>query len=239
MFEKSEMNDLIFENITGHIFSDKTLLKKALTHSSYCRENGIPSHESNERLEFLGDAFLDAIVGNELYSRMPQANEGKLTKTRAVVVCEKSLSEVGNEINIGEFLYLGNGEAQTGGRGRDSIIADALEAVIGAIFLDGGYEPAERFVLGFFDRIMRDAIDGKIFSDYKTEVQELLQKGGRKPDISYILDRTEGPDHDKTFFVHLTCNNVRMGSGTGKTKKEAEQEAAKVSLEGGYLNNVL
>ncbi len=236
---KYEMNDSIFEKKTGHRFGDKTLLKRALTHSSYCRENGIPSYESNERLEFLGDAFLDAIVGNELYRRMPRVNEGRLTKTRAVVVCEKSLSEIGNEMNIGEFLYLGNGEAQTGGRGRDSIIADAIEAVIGAIFLDAGYEPAERFVLSFFDRIIRDAIDGRIFSDYKTEVQELLQKGGRKPYISYVLDRTEGPDHDKTFFVHLVCNNVRMGSGTGKTKKEAEQEAAKASLEGGYLDNVL
>lgn len=236
---KSEMNDSIFEKKTGYIFGDKTLLKRALTHSSYCRENGIPSYESNERLEFLGDAFLDAIVGNELYRRMPRVNEGRLTKTRAVVVCEKSLSEIGNEMNIGDFLYLGNGEAQTGGRGRDSIIADAIEAVIGAIFLDAGYGPAEKFVLDSFDRIIQDAIDGKIFSDYKTEVQELLQKGGRKPYISYVLDRTEGPDHDKTFFVHLACNNVRMGSGTGKTKKEAEQEAAKASLEGGYLNNVL
>ena len=229
------MNNEKFETIIEYSFKNKELLNKALTHSSFCRENEMDSVQSNERLEFLGDAFLDAIAGTELYRRMPNVNEGTLTKTRALVVCEKSLAEVGTRLGIGEFLNMGNGEERCGGRHRESIVADAMEAVIGAIFLDSDYESVKEFVLKEFSTVIDDALAGKLFADYKTQIQEILQSKKSVPKIEYILDKEEGPDHDKTFFVHLVCDGKKLGSGTGKSKKEAEQNAAKASLEGGYI----
>ena len=161
---------------------------------------------------------------------MIEVNEGKLTKTRALIVCEKSLANVGMILNIGEYLNMGKGEVIAGGRYRESIVADAMEAVIGAIFTDGGYEAAKKFVVITFKKTIESAINGKLFADYKTQVQEALQKKGKTIEISYILDREEGPDHDKTFYVHLTCNDEILGSGSGKSKKEAEQNAAKETL---------
>ncbi|MCI7327958.1 MAG: ribonuclease III, partial [Clostridiales bacterium] len=188
-----------------------------------------------ERLEFLGDAYLDAIAGTELYRRMKNVGEGRLTRTRATVVCEHSLAKVGSRIGIGAYFNMGNGEDHCGGRHRESIVADGVEAVIGAIFLDGGYNAASDFVLREFSDIIEDAIKGRLFTDFKTQVQEILQKDGTAPDICYVLDREEGPDHDKTFYVHLTCDGRTLGSGMGKSKKEAEQNAAKATLNGGLI----
>ncbi|MFC2662513.1 MAG: ribonuclease III [Eubacterium sp.] len=233
------MNEQEFEEILQYKYQDIRLLKRALTHSSWCKEHHRPPMECNERLEFLGDAFLDAIIGTELFTRLDHSNEGKLTKLRALVVCEKALAEVGRKLNIGEYLYLGHGEEMTGGRKRESIIADAVEAVIASVFLDSDYEHVRDFVLREFRPLVDLALEGKLYSDYKTQVQEILQKNGSEPEIRYVLDRETGPDHDKTFYVHMLCNGQKMGSGSGKSKKEAEQNAAKASLEEGYVENVL
>lgn len=227
------MNNSEFEKIIKYQFNDKTLLKTALTHSSFGREKAVLVKGNNERLEFLGDAFFDAVISGELYRRMETVNEGKLTKTRALIVCEKSIAAVGLRLNIGQFLDMGKGEENAGGRSRESIIADAVEAVVGAMYLDGGYPAVEEFVTREFGTTIDDALSGKLFTDYKTQVQEALQKRGQKTLISYHLDKEEGPDHDKTFYVHLMCNGRTLGSGSGKSKKEAEQNAARATLEGG------
>ncbi len=211
-------------------FEDRSYLERALTHSSYNREKNT-KHKDNERLEFLGDAFLDAIVGAELFVRMNSVTEGTLTKTRALIVCEKALAEVAREFNLGKYILMGHGEAGTGGRNKDSILADALEAVIGAIYMDGGYDAAQKFTVSAFKKMIEGAMAGRIFSDYKSEIQEVLQSGGKTVNINYVLDREEGPAHDKTFYLHMECDGKNYGSGKGKTKKEAEQNAAKASLE--------
>lgn len=217
------------EKRIGYCFQNKDLVERALTHSSFNREKNT-RHKDNERLEFLGDAFLDAIVGAELYSRMDAVTEGTLTKTRALIVCEKALAKVAREFNIGKYMLMGHGEAATGGRNKDSILADALEALIGAIYLDGGYRAAQEFTVTAFEDTICGAISGRIFSDYKSEIQELLQSGGKSVNINYVVDKEEGPAHDKTFYLHLECDGQKLGSGYGKTKKEAEQNAAKSSL---------
>lgn len=211
-------------------FRDRSYLERALTHSSYNREKNT-KHKDNERLEFLGDAFLDAIVGAELFVRMNSVTEGTLTKTRALVVCEKALAEVAREFSLGKYILMGHGEAGTGGRNKDSILADALEAVIGAVYLDGGYDAAQKFTVSAFEKMIEGAMTGRIFSDYKSEIQEVLQSGGKTVNIHYVLDREEGPAHNKTFYLHLECDGKKYGNGKGKTKKEAEQNAAKASLE--------
>lgn len=225
------MNNSDFEKKIQYVFNDKSLLNKALTHSSFCREHSTEAKVNNERLEFLGDAFFDAIISVELYKRLEKVDEGRLTKTRALIVCEKSLAAVAARLDIGIYLNMGKGEEHSGGRHRESILADAVEAVVGAIYLDGGFEEAYRFVSREFEQTVEDALAGRLFTDYKTQVQEILQKRGRKTTISYHLDRDEGPDHDKTFYVHLVCNGKKLGSGCGKSKKEAEQDAAKATYQ--------
>ena len=187
----------------------------------------------NERLEFLGDAFFDAIVSVELFRRMGHVTEGKLTKTRAQIVCERSLAERARCLHVGDYINMGHGEDSAGGRRKDSILADAMEAIIGAMFLDGGYDAAQQFVVRTFNETIDKAVSGKLFSDYKSEIQEILQAKGKNVNITYKIDREEGPAHDKTFFVHLECNGQMLGSGSGKSKKEAEQNAARAALERG------
>lgn len=224
------MNNVQLEKTIGYRFNNKDYLDRALTHSSYNREKNT-KHMDNERLEFLGDAFLDAIIGVELFHRMADESEGRLTKTRALIVCEKALADAARKIELGRYLNMGHGEEIAGGRTKDSILADAAEAVIGALFLDGGYEAARSFVLRFFEETIREAVDGRIFLDYKSEVQEILQGSGVPVNISYITDREEGPAHDKTFFVHMECNGKSYGNGAGKSKKEAEQNAAREAID--------
>lgn len=230
------MNKREFEAKIGYNFNNRRLLETALTHSSYAREHDMGNYRSNERMEFLGDAFFDAISGLALFEKMPHAREGVLSKTRSLVVCEDSLAKVGEKIEIGKFIDLGVGEEKSGGRTKKSIIADATEALIGAIFLDGGYEAASDFVLREFGETLRDAADGKLVSDYKTTLQEILQQDGKMHKIVYRIDKTEGPDHDKIFFVTLVLEGKEMGNGKGKTKKEAEQNAARMTIEKGYLD---
>lgn len=218
-----------FETEMGHEFSNKMLLERALTHSSYNREKNT-KHQDNERLEFLGDAFFDAIVSDRIFHEMDKGTEGKLTKTRALIVCEDSLARAARKLNLGKYILIGRGEEMAGGRERASILADALEAVIGALYLDAGYEATRNFVLEAFDEIIKEAVSGKLFSDYKSEIQEKLQKDGKNISIVYKTDREEGPAHDKTFFVHLSYDGKVLGEGSGKSKKEAEQNAAKAAL---------
>ena len=224
------MNSLQLEKIIGYRFKNREYLERALTHSSFNREKNT-KHKDNERLEFLGDAFLDAVISVELCRRMPEETEGKLTKTRALIVCEKSLANAARKIDLGRFMNMGHGEDSAGGRAKDSILADCTEAIIGALYLDGGYDEARRFVLSLMEDTICDAVSGKIFLDYKSVVQEVLQSGGVPVNIVYVIDREEGPAHDKTFFVHLECNGRHYGSGFGKSKKEAEQNAARQTLD--------
>ncbi len=219
-----------FEKEINYIFKDKSILITALTHSSYVKEHN-KGGKSNERLEFLGDAFFDAIIGEKLFRIFPDKEEGFLSRTRATLVCEKSLAEEARKISLGEYLILGKGEEKCGGRNRKSILADAMEAIIGAVYIDGGFEAARDMVLKLFDEVIEDTRHGKyIVTDYKTELQEVLQS--RKiTDIRYVLISETGPDHDKTFEVELRVSGRRKALGSGKSKKQAEQEAARVMLE--------
>lgn len=223
------MNNLDFQEKIKYIFKNKELLETALTHSSYIKEKKFHSN-NNERLEFLGDAFFDAIISEELYKRFPDVEEGSLSKLRAKIVCEKSLAKQAAALKLGEYILMGKGEEHSGGRQRDSIIADAMEAVIAAIFLDGGFEEAKKFVMLNFKVAIEDAVSGKIFIDYKTVIQEKLQEKGIIH-LFYQLTDAKGPDHDKTFFISLIHNGKVIGKGQGKTKKTAEQNAAEHALE--------
>lgn len=224
------MNNAQLEKIIGYRFKNRELLERALTHSSFNREKNT-KHKDNERLEFLGDAFLDAIISVELFHRMSAETEGKLTKTRALIVCEKALADAARGIDLGKYMNMGHGEEIAGGRSKDSILADCTEAIIGALYLDGGYDTARKFVLNLFENTINEAVEGKIFLDYKSVVQEVLQSGGAPVNINYVIDRDEGPAHDKIFFVHMECNGRCYGSGSGKSKKEAEQNAARQTLD--------
>jgi len=223
------VNSSEFQAKIGYKFKDEMLLKKALTHSSYIKEKKERCDRNNERLEFLGDAVFNAVISEELYRRLDKVEEGRLTKLRALIVCEKSLAHQGKKIEIGEYLYIGKGEECTGGRNRGSLLADAIEALVGAIFLDGGYAAAQDVVLKMFKQRIDDAVDGRLDSDYKTELQEKMQSKG-ETEISYVIEKEEGPDHDKTFYIALFCSGELAGRGQGKNKKEAEQNAAKEAL---------
>lgn len=220
-----------FEKNIGYCFKNKELLKRALTHSSAIEAVQNRAMQNNERLEFLGDAFFDAIISEELCKRMPTVEEGVLSKVRSKIVCEKSLAIHGRKLEIGQYMRLGKGEQEHGGKERTSILADAMEAVIGAIFKDSGYAAARDFVIRTFDKIIGEAIEGKLFVDYKSAIQEkITSKMGR---LEYAVIREEGPAHDKIFYVELRCNDIVIGQGCGKTKKEAENNAAKQGLERG------
>ena len=221
------MNSL--ENRLNYKFKDKNLLKNALTHSSYANEirNGI---SSNERLEFLGDSILSLIVSEHIFARFPDMPEGELTRLRASLVCEKALCGFSREIGLGEHLLLGRGEDKGGGRERDSILADAFEAVLAAIYLDGGIESAKKHVMNFVLREINCNNDENDFKDYKTLLQEIIQRNPEEY-VTYILTDEKGPDHDKMFTVEVRLNSNTIGTGSGKSKKRAEQMAAKQALE--------
>lgn len=222
-----------FEAKIHYSFNDPQLLDQALSHSSYIRECRQESICSNERLEFLGDAYFDAIIGEILYKMYPEAEEGRLSKMRASIVCEQSLANVARRLAVGDFLLLGRGEEKNGGAQRSSILADATEAVLGAIYLDGGYEKVREFVAFAFEKELQDAREGKFSNqDYKSSLQEQLQAKGIT-DIHYIMEKEEGPDHNKTFTVALEVKGSKIGRGVGKSKKNAEQEAAKNAIERG------
>ena len=218
-----------FQEIIGYRFTDEKLLKTALTHSSFANENKTANVKFNERLEFLGDSVLGLVVSRYIFENFPKLPEGKLTKMRASVVCERSLWECAVNIDLGNYLILGRGEENMGGRTRMSILADAFEALIAAIYLDSSFETAREWVLGQLYETIMDASRGKMFKDYKTEFQEVVQQNG-DVDISYQVASESGPDHNKSFVVEVYLNGAFMGSGEGTSKKKAEQMAAQNAL---------
>lgn len=219
-------DDLLYlEKKLNYNFKNRELLERALTHSSYVNENNMNFFDCNERLEYLGDAVLGLVIGEYFYKNFPEDREGSLTKRRAESVNEKVLFFISKKLNLGELIKFGKGEIKSGGRNRKSISADALEALIGGIYLDSSFDIAKKIVLNLFqDFLEKDSY--KLFNiDFKTKFQEKAQKSGKKAE--YKLVRTEGPDNDKTFFSELYLDDILVGRGRGKTKKESQQEAAK------------
>lgn len=217
-----------FEKILHYKFKNKDLLNEALSHSSYANEskNGL---NSNERLEFLGDSVLSIVVSDYLFEHFKHLPEGELTKIRASLVCEKALHVFAQQIDLGEYLFLGKGEEHTGGRERPSILADAFEAVIAAIYLDGGMEPVTKHILSFIPKDI-DSKKSVSFNDYKTILQEIIQQNPEEK-VEYVTKGQSGPDHDKAFVVQVFLNSNVIGNGTGRSKKAAEQMAAKEALQ--------
>jgi len=216
----------ILEERIGYRFHDRALLKQALTHSSFTNEQRINKAKNYERLEFLGDAVLELVSSEFLYKEHESVPEGELTKMRASMVCEPALAFCARDLELGQFMRLGRGEESTGGRERDSITSDAMEAVIGAIYLDGGMEPAKAFIYRF---ILSDLENKRLFYDSKSNLQELIQ-GKLKKDFHYELLLENGPEHDKSFEVEVFMEQESLGKGSGRTKKAAEQQAAYQAL---------
>ena len=211
------------ETKIGYSFHDKKMLQQAMCHSSYANEHRARALHDNERLEFLGDAVLEVISSDFLFHQYPEMPEGKLTKLRASIVCEPTLAMCAREFGLENYLLLGRGEEHTGGRYRNSIISDAMEALIGAIYLDGGFANAKEFIEKY---ILTDIEHKKLFYDSKTILQEIVQRDFREEEIQYVMVGEEGPDHAKRFIVDLKIGEKTMGTGRGSTKKAAEQEAA-------------
>lgn len=211
------------ETAIGYRFRDPSLLRRAMTHSSYINEHHMAKTDCNERLEFLGDAVLEIVSSEYLYFHYPQEPEGKLTRLRASIVCEPTLDFCARSFGLQRFLILGRGEETTGGRSRASLLSDALEALIGAVYLDGGFANAKEFILRF---VLNDLEHKKLFFDSKTILQEIVQKEGGSGRLSYELTGASGPDHEKLFHVRVLFDRTEMGRGSGHTKKAAEQQAA-------------
>jgi ribonuclease-3 len=223
------------ETAIGYHFHNITLLQNALAHSSYANERWHDSLKSNERLEFLGDSILGMVTAEYLYRNFPDRPEGDLTRMRADMVCERALARVADRIDLGKHLLLGNGEEAGGGRRRDSILADAVESVIAACFLDGGMDAARKFIDTF---VLTDVPVKKLRNaDYKTALQELVQQKKNQV-LSYALVGESGPDHDKQFRVEVSLNGQVVGEGIGSSKKRAEQAAAKAAMEALFPNEI-
>lgn len=217
---------VLFEEVIGYTFTQKEILRQALTHSSFANEKRLNKLANNERLEFLGDAVLELTTSEWLYEKYQDKPEGDLTKQRASMVCEPTLALCAKDIKLGKFIYLGKGEDATGGRERDSILSDALEAVIGAIYVDGGFANAKEFIS---KHILADIEHKKLFYDSKTILQEIVQSEYRQH-LSYELLEESGPDHNKKFTVLAKMDTMELEQGSGRTKKAAEQEAAYRSI---------
>lgn len=213
------------EQVLGVSFRDRNLLTNAVTHTSYANEHRQEGVRHNERLEYLGDAVLELVSSEYLYRTYREKGEGELSRLRASMVCEPSLAKCARDLGLPAFLRLGKGEETMGGRSRDSIISDALEAVIGAIYLDRGFEEAKRFIM---EHVLLDLKEEDLFLDSKTRLQELVQENGIAP--VYEVLREEGPDHDRRFTVAVLVKGRVMGTGTGRTKKAAAQNAAKEAI---------
>lgn len=217
---EKELDNL--ENEIGYQFKDKSLLKQALTHSSFSNEQKIRKWKNYERIEFLGDAVLELVSSDYFYRTYPEETEGNLTKMRAAAVCEQALAITARQLKLGSYMIFGKGEEANGGRERESIIADAVEAVIGAIYLDASLEEAKKFIYRF---VLNDLDHKRLFYDAKSILQEHVQET-KAGELVYELIREEGPEHDKLFVVEARLNDVTIGSGEGKSKKTAQQHAA-------------
>ncbi len=214
------------EERIGYQFKKKALLEEAVTHSSYSNERKINKIGNYERLEFLGDAVLELTSSEFLFAKEPKLPEGKMTKTRASLVCEQALAYCARDLGLGDYIRFGKGEESTGGRNRDSIIADVVEAIIGAIYIDSGFEDAKQFI---YQYVLSDLEDKQLFYDAKTILQEYVQQGSRGV-LSYELISENGPEHNKNFVVEARLDEKKIGEGTGRTKKAAQQQAAYQAL---------
>ena len=219
-----DISDL--ERRIGYIFEDESLLEEALTHSSYANEHGLGRLGCNERLEFLGDAVLSAVVADHLYRTLPDMEEGELTKQRAAMVCESALATFARDIDLGKDMRFGKGELKTHGNERDAILSDCFEAVIAAIYLDGGVEAARKFISR---HVLQEAAEVMLSRDYKTELQEVIQQNPEEK-LRYVHAGESGPDHDKTFTVEVWLNSNIIATAQGHSKKQAEQNAAAEAL---------
>ena len=217
------------ENIIGYKFKDKALLIRALTHSSAIMDN--PSLLSYERLEYLGDAVLDLLVTTLLYNSYPDKSEGWMTKVRASIVSETPLAQIAKDLDLGRFLILGKGTENAGGRELSSILSDSIEALIGALYIDGGIATAQKFIIPYMENKLHESIKQGKYFDYKTSLQELMQKNGNVT-IKYELLTEEGPPHDRVFTTSVVVEGKILGKGIGKSKKASQQDAAKQALEG-------
>lgn len=224
----------VLEEKIGYTFTDFNLLRQAMIHSSYANEKHLPKYKCNERLEFLGDAVLELVASEFLFYENRKMPEGELTKTRASMVCEPALAFCAKELDLGVYLLLGKGEDATGGRERNSVTSDALEALIGAIYMDGGFANAKEFIHRF---ILDDLENKTLFFDSKTILQEIVQ-ANFKSSITYRLVGEEGPDHEKSFRVAVYIGEEEYGIGAGHTKKAAEQVAAYQSILRLHKNNI-
>jgi len=222
------------ENAIKYTFSNKKNLENALVHSSYVNENKTNPRTHNERLEFLGDAVLELVTSDYIFAHFPQMSEGDMTKLRAGVVCEPALAQYARKISLGEHIKMGKGEIAGGGRERDSVLSDAYEAVIGAIYLDGGYDAAKDFILAALTEDIHSKKGLRWIADCKTHLQEQLQKTSQSP-IEYYVIKEEGPEHEKIFTVELAYEGKILAQGKGRNKKEAEQAAARVAIEANQM----
>lgn len=210
-------------------FKDPCILKRALCHKSYVNENRLSSLEQYERYEFLGDAVLELVISDLMMEKFPKYSEGKLSRLRSALVNEKSLAELARKLNLGKFLFLGKGEDNCGGRNKDSLLSDVYESVLGAIYLDGGFQIAFNFIANQFKDLLHQATQEDIVQDFKTRLQEKTQEI-YKAIPKYTLIDEKGPDHSKTFEVHISIKGEILGKGKGRSKKQAEQNAAKLAL---------
>lgn len=229
LVNKREILDKM-QQILHYHYHNSMLLEEALTHSSYANEHRSHEVKDNERLEFLGDAILDLIISDYLFKKYPEMPEGDLSKIRASIVCEGSLAKMAAKMQLGQYIMLGKGEELTGGRDRASISADAFEAITGSLFLDGGFDQAKKFIHEtLVNEVEQTESIEKLYTDYKTLLQECVQKVSMNP-IHYEVVGEEGPDHDKHFYVEVFHEGRSLGKGIGKSKKEAEQDAARKAL---------
>ena len=215
-----------FQQKIGYEYSDVSLLETALIHSSFANEHNLRKFQNNERLEFLGDAVLELVSSEVLFKKYPEKLEGTLSKTRASLVCEPALAYCARELELGNYLQLGKGEDMTGGRDRDSILSDALEAVIGSLYLDGGLESARQFIMNF---VLNDMENTRLFHDCKTTLQENIQSWSKETPVYELVD-VFGPEHNRTFVMQIRLGNRILGKGSGRTKQAAGQNAAYESL---------
>ncbi len=219
-----------FERRIGYVFHDKSLLTQALTHSTHAYEKRGQLLPDNERLEFLGDSILGLVIGKALFEDREQLSEGEMTATRALVVCEQSLASVARKIDLGTELLLGIGEEKTGGRNKDSNLSNAMEAVFGATFVDGGFDAVQTLVLSLMGGILRDALAGDLVRDFKSRLIEKVQSGTPAGSIRFILLEESGKEHERVFRTSVEIDGMPYGEGIGKSKKESEQAASRTAL---------
>jgi ribonuclease-3 len=219
------------ETAIGHRFSQQALLAEALTHSTYAYEHRYEGVISNERLEFLGDAVLDLAISDELFRQQQLYDEGFMTKTRALVVCESTLACLARKLELGDMIYLGKGEAATCGKTKPSNLSNTMEALFGAVFLDAGYEKARQVILGLLSGALHEALTGSMMFDYKSKLLEYAQSMNNIGPLRFVILDEQGPVHEKHYTAGVLQNDRLIGRGSGTNKKEAEQQAAKVALE--------